>query len=65
MEVTHAKNTINNFKRLIGRRFHDSYVQQEKQLNAYSVIEGPNGSINLEVRLRSPQFKIIEIRNLG
>lgn len=50
MEVTNAKNTINNFKRLIGRRYHDSFVQQEKQLNAYSIIEGPNGSVNIEVR---------------
>jgi len=49
MEVTHAKNTINNFKRLIGRRFQDSYVQQEKKYNAYSIIEGNNGSVNIEV----------------
>ena len=50
MEVTNAKNTINNFKRLLGRRYHDSFVQQEKQLNAYSMVEGPNGSVNVEVR---------------
>jgi len=50
MEVTHAKNTISNFKRLIGRRFHDSHVQQEKQLNSYSIIEGNNGSVNIEVK---------------
>lgn len=50
MEVTNAKNTINNFKRLLGRRYHDSHVQQEKQLNAYSIIEGPNGHVNIEVR---------------
>jgi molecular chaperone DnaK (HSP70) len=49
MEVTHAKNTINNFKRLLGRRYQDSYVQQEKQHNAYSIIEGNNGSVNIEV----------------
>jgi heat shock protein 4 len=49
MEVTNAKNTINNFKRLLGRRYHDSYVQQEKQFNAYSIVEGNNGSVNIEV----------------
>ncbi|UJR22204.1 hypothetical protein I4U23_025268 [Adineta vaga] len=49
MEVTNAKNTINNFKRLLGRRFQDSYVQQEKDFNAYSIVEGPGGSVNIEV----------------
>jgi molecular chaperone DnaK (HSP70) len=65
MEVTNAKNTINNFKRLIGRRFHDSCVQQEKQFNAYSIVEGPNGSVNVEVRLKLVNTKVIEIQNLG
>ena len=50
MEVTHAKNTISNFKRLLGRRYHDSHVQREKELNPYSIIEGPAGSVNIEVR---------------
>ncbi|UJR26923.1 hypothetical protein I4U23_008232 [Adineta vaga] len=49
MEVTHPKNTICNFKRLIGRRYHDLYVQQEKELNTYTILEGKNGSINIEV----------------
>ncbi len=49
MEVTNAKNTICNFKRLLGRRYHDTYVQQEKDFNAYSIVEGKNGSVNIEV----------------
>jgi molecular chaperone DnaK (HSP70) len=49
MEITNAKNTICNFKRLLGRRYHDTYVQQEKDLNAYSILEGKNGSVNIEV----------------
>lgn len=49
MEVTNAKNTICNFKRLLGRKFNDASVQQEKELNAYSIVEGPGGSVNIEV----------------
>ena len=49
MEVTHAKNTVCNFKRLLGRRYQDTHVQQEKALNAYQIIEGPNGKVNIEV----------------
>ncbi|CAF3039194.1 unnamed protein product [Rotaria sp. Silwood2] len=49
MEITNAKNTICNFKRLLGRRYHDTCVQQEKELNAYSIVEGKGGSVNIEV----------------
>jgi hypothetical protein len=51
MEITNAKNTICNFKRLIGRRYHDIYVQQEKDLSTYSIVEGKGGSVNIEVTL--------------
>ena len=49
MEVTHAKNTIHNFKRLLGRKYQDAYVQQEKQLSAYTIVEANGGSVNIEV----------------
>ncbi|CAF1157175.1 unnamed protein product [Rotaria sordida] len=49
MEITNARNTICNFKRLLGRRYLDGYVQQEKELNAYSIVEGKGGSVNIEV----------------
>ncbi|CAF2049140.1 unnamed protein product [Rotaria magnacalcarata] len=49
MEVTHAKNTICNFKRLLGRKYQDAHVQHEKQLNAYSIVEAKDGSVNIEV----------------
>lgn len=49
MEVTHAKNTICNFKRLLGRRYQDAHVQQEKILNAYQILEGSNGKVQIEV----------------
>jgi molecular chaperone DnaK (HSP70) len=50
MEITNAKNTICNFKRLLGRQYQDTYVQQEKELNAYSILEGKGGSVNIEVK---------------
>ena len=49
MEITNAKNTICNFKRLLGRRYHDIFVQQEKELNGYSIVEGKDSSVNIEV----------------
>jgi hypothetical protein len=49
MEVTHAKNTISNFKRLLGRRYHDTYVQLEKEINSYAIVEGNHGTVNIEV----------------
>lgn len=49
MEVTNAKNTISNFKRLLGRRYQDSYVQLEKELNSYAIVEGNHGAVNIEV----------------
>ena len=55
MEVTHSKNTISNFKRLLARRYHDSHVQNEKELNAYAITEGPNGLVNIEVSAPHPQ----------
>jgi molecular chaperone DnaK (HSP70) len=51
MEVTHAKNTISNFKRLLGRRYQDTVVQQEAELNAYAIVEGTGGSVNIEVNM--------------
>ena len=49
MEVTNAKNTICNFKRLLGRRYQDAFVRQERDLNAYSIVEGNGGTVNVEV----------------
>ncbi|CAF2720389.1 unnamed protein product [Rotaria sp. Silwood2] len=49
MEITHANNTIYNFKRLFCRRCQDSYVQQERQFNPYSIVEGTRGAVNIEV----------------
>lgn len=51
MEITNPKNTICNFKRLIGRRYQDNYVQQERDLNTYAITEGKGGTVNIEVGL--------------
>jgi len=50
MEITNPKNTICNFKRLLGRRYQDANIQQEKELNGYSIVEGKGGSVNIEVK---------------
>jgi molecular chaperone DnaK (HSP70) len=60
MEITNSKNTICNFKRLLGRRYHDTYVQQEKELNAYSILEGKGGSVNIEVNDKDLISKCID-----
>jgi molecular chaperone DnaK (HSP70) len=52
MEITNAKNTITNFKRLLARRYNDINVQQEKELNAYSIVEGKGGLANIEVKAK-------------
>lgn len=57
MEITNAKNTICNFKRLLGRRYNDLLVQEEKDLNSYSIVEGKGGSVNIEV------IHVIESKN--
>lgn len=53
MEVTHPKNTISNFKRLLGRRYQDDIVRKEQELNAYSIVEGRGSTVYIEVNLDS------------
>lgn len=53
MEITNAKNTVSNFKRLIGRRYHDTFVQKEKELNGYTIVEGKDGTTLIEVNRRT------------
>ena len=47
--VTNMKNTIHGFKRLLGRKFNDPYVQQELKFLPYKAIQQPNGSIGIKV----------------
>ena len=48
--TSNLKNTVYNFKRMIGRRFNDPVVQYEKQFVPYQVVEGPNGQTGIKVR---------------
>lgn len=43
------KNTIHGFKRLLGRKYNDPYVRQEKQYLPYDLISNSDGSIGIRV----------------
>lgn len=47
--VTNMKNTIVGFKRLLGRKFNDPYVQQELQFLPYTVVPNQDGSLGIKV----------------
>ncbi len=48
--VTNAKNTVFAIKRLIGRRFNDSYLTKNKSSLPYQIIDGGNGDAWVEIR---------------
>ncbi len=48
--VTNAKNTVFAIKRLIGRRFNDSYLAKNKSSLPYKIIDGGNGDAWVEIR---------------
>lgn len=48
-QVTNLKNTISNFKRLLGRKFNDPIVQEEIKSAPYSVVQLQNGGIGIRV----------------
>lgn len=48
--IINAENTIFGIKRLMGRKFNDSVVQEWKKRIPYKIIEAPNGDAHVEVR---------------
>jgi molecular chaperone DnaK len=45
--VTNPENTIFSAKRLIGRKFNDSEVQEAKKTLPFKIVEGKNGAVNV------------------
>ncbi|MCK1604960.1 molecular chaperone DnaK [Bradyrhizobium sp. 166] len=48
--ITNPENTIFAIKRLIGRRYDDSFTQKDKDMVPYRIIPGPNGDAWVDVR---------------
>nr|XP_056714289.1 heat shock protein 105 kDa [Euleptes europaea] len=47
--ITHANNTVFNFKRFHGRPFNDPFIQKEKAHLSYCVVPLKNGSVGIKV----------------
>lgn len=48
-QVLNYKNTIYGFRDLLGRKFSDPYVQQEKQYLPFSIVLQENDTIGIKV----------------
>ncbi|KAB7495803.1 Heat shock protein 4L [Armadillidium nasatum] len=61
--LTNMKNTCVNFKRLIGKTYRDSRVQDELKLLPYKVFEEKDGSIGISVRYLNEEhiFSVTQI----
>uniref|UniRef100_A0A670YE13 Heat shock protein 105 kDa n=1 Tax=Pseudonaja textilis TaxID=8673 RepID=A0A670YE13_PSETE len=47
--ITHADNTVYNFKRFHGRAYNDPFIQKEKENLSYCVVPMKNGSVGIKV----------------
>ncbi|KAM6098599.1 heat shock protein 105 kDa isoform 2-T2 [Theristicus caerulescens] len=48
-QITHAHNTVSNFKRFHGRSFNDPFVQKEKEKLSYDLVPMKNGGVGVKV----------------
>jgi molecular chaperone DnaK len=48
--IINAENTIFGIKRLMGRKFNDSVVQEWRKRVPYKIVEAPNGDAHVDVR---------------
>ena len=52
--IFNLKNTVSQFKRLIGRKFSDPVVQDEKKRLSCQLVERPGDCIGVKVRIKVP-----------
>ena len=50
--ITNAENTVYSAKRLIGRYFFSDEVKKARTVMPYTIVEGENNSVRIEVRGR-------------
>uniref|UniRef100_A0A8C9A5J3 Heat shock protein 105 kDa n=1 Tax=Prolemur simus TaxID=1328070 RepID=A0A8C9A5J3_PROSS len=48
-QITHANNTVSNFKRFHGRAFSDPFIQKEKENLSYDLVPLKNGGVGVKV----------------
>ncbi|XP_006831986.1 PREDICTED: heat shock protein 105 kDa isoform X2 [Chrysochloris asiatica] len=48
-QITHANNTVSNFKRFHGRAFSDPFIQREKGNLSYDLVPMKNGGVGIKV----------------
>ena len=65
--VTNMKNTVYNFKRLLGRKYNDPLAQRELQSLPFKTSPLPDGNIGIHVSIQtlSNERKLIDLIAYG
>ncbi|KAG1660796.1 Heat shock protein [Nymphon striatum] len=63
--ITNLKNTVHNFKRLIGRKFRDTMVQEELKYLPYHLQEMSNGDIGIKVNYMDEENIFTPVQIVG
>jgi molecular chaperone DnaK len=63
--VTNPERTLYSIKRLIGRKFSDAEVKRSREISPFKIVEGPNGSVSVEVERKAYQPAEISAMVLG